>query len=81
MVKGKISSKGQITLPKRVREALGVGPGEEVTFEVREGEVVLRAHKRVPLRDLLGRFRGQAAYPGEEEERRAREAAWAQGKR
>ncbi|WP_084584800.1 AbrB/MazE/SpoVT family DNA-binding domain-containing protein [Thermus tengchongensis] len=76
MVKSKVSSKGQITLPKRVREILGVGPGEEVAFEVREGEVVLRARKRVPLEALLGRLRGLAAYPGEEEERRVREAAW-----
>ncbi|WP_038056779.1 AbrB/MazE/SpoVT family DNA-binding domain-containing protein [Thermus amyloliquefaciens] len=78
MVKSKISSKGQITLPKRVREALGVGPGDEVAFEVREGEVVLRLRKRVSLRDLLGRFRGRVAYPGEEGERKAREEAWAQ---
>ncbi|WP_038046457.1 AbrB/MazE/SpoVT family DNA-binding domain-containing protein [Thermus caliditerrae] len=67
-----------MTLPKQVREILGVGPGEEVAFEVREGEVVIRARKRVPLEALLGRFRGLAAYPGEEEERRAREAAWSQ---
>jgi AbrB family looped-hinge helix DNA binding protein len=37
----RITSKGQVTIPKTIREALGVGPGSEVGFENREGEVVL----------------------------------------
>lgn len=37
MVKSRVSSKGQITLPKAIREALGLRPGEEVVFELREG--------------------------------------------
>ena len=35
----RISSKGQITLPKAVREALGAVPGDLVSYEV-EGNVV-----------------------------------------
>ena len=30
----KITSKSQLTLPKTVREALGVGPGDSVVFHV-----------------------------------------------
>ncbi len=37
-----ITSKGQITLPKPIRQALGVGAGGKVDFELREGgEVVV----------------------------------------
>lgn len=37
-----LSSKGQVTIPKAVREALAVAPGDTVAYEVRGGEVVLR---------------------------------------
>ena len=38
----KISSKGQITIPKSVRQTLGVQAGDWVTFIVRKGVVSLR---------------------------------------
>jgi AbrB family looped-hinge helix DNA binding protein len=37
-----ISSKGQVTIPKEVREALHLKPGDRVTFESRNGQAVLR---------------------------------------
>lgn len=38
-----LTVKGQVTIPKRVREYLGLKPGSGVEFEVgSEGEVVLR---------------------------------------
>ncbi len=40
-----VTSKGQITVPKRIRDALGLTPGSEVEFELRDGQVLLR--KRV----------------------------------
>lgn len=36
-----ITSKGQITLPKSIRQALGVTTGEKVSFELRDGEVIV----------------------------------------
>jgi AbrB family looped-hinge helix DNA binding protein len=39
---GRISSKGQITVPLEVRDRLGLVPGTEVEFVVRDAEVVLR---------------------------------------
>jgi len=39
---GKIASKGQLTLPKAVREALGIEIGDEVIFRV-EGERAILA--------------------------------------
>lgn len=40
-----VTSKGQVTLPKKVRDALGIGPGAEVEFDLEEGRAVMR--KRV----------------------------------
>jgi AbrB family looped-hinge helix DNA binding protein len=36
-----VSSKGQITLPKSIREHLGVGPGSTVRYELQDGVVLL----------------------------------------
>lgn len=36
-----LSSKGQVTLPKAIRQILGVSTGEKLSFEVREGEVIV----------------------------------------
>lgn len=39
----RLTIKGQVTIPKRVREHLGIKPGSGVEFEVGpKGEVVLR---------------------------------------
>ncbi len=38
-----LTSKGQATIPKQIRDLLGVKPRGQITFEVRDGEVVLRA--------------------------------------
>lgn len=49
-----VTSKGQITIPVKVREALGLTPGARVDFyEVEPGEFVLRA-KTGSIRDLEG---------------------------
>jgi len=37
----KIGSKGQIVIPKIIRDYLGVKPGDTVILEVREGEIVI----------------------------------------
>lgn len=41
-MKSNISSKGQITVPAKVRNHLGLVPGTPVEFELRERDVVLR---------------------------------------
>ena len=38
-----LTSKSQATIPKAVRQLLGIKPGGKITFEVRDHEVVLRA--------------------------------------
>ena len=42
-----VTSKGQVTIPKRVRELLGIKPGSAVDFELTPaGDVLLRHGKR-----------------------------------
>ncbi|MEW6752968.1 MAG: AbrB/MazE/SpoVT family DNA-binding domain-containing protein [Candidatus Latescibacterota bacterium] len=42
MLTSRVSAKGQITIPKEIRDELGLGPGDLVEYRVREGEAVLR---------------------------------------
>ena len=37
-----VTSKGQVTIPKRVREALGITPGSKVEFDVAGGGARLK---------------------------------------
>lgn len=38
-----LTVKGQVTIPKRVRDALGLKPGDEVEFDLQDsGDVVVR---------------------------------------
>jgi AbrB family looped-hinge helix DNA binding protein len=61
-MKGTVSSKGQITIPAAIREALGLRPGTAVTFEPRADGALLRraAATRHPV-DLVF---GAAPLPG-----------------
>jgi len=55
----KVTSKGQVTIPKAVRDALGIKDGDEVVFRV-EGERAVLA--RTPeFLDLAGTIRVPAA--------------------
>ncbi|OGA30328.1 MAG: AbrB family transcriptional regulator [Betaproteobacteria bacterium RIFCSPLOWO2_02_FULL_65_24] len=60
-----VTVKGQVTIPKRVRDHLGIKPGSGVEFEVGpKGEVMLRkagrASKRARPRTRFAAVRGTA---------------------
>ena len=68
-----VGPKGQVVIPKALRDKLGIGPGDEVEFWEEDDRVVIT---RVRSRGLLGRFAGQALTVDLEHERaldRARE--------
>jgi AbrB family looped-hinge helix DNA binding protein len=45
-----VTSKGQVTIPKHVRDAMGIGPGAKVVFELnKDGEPVLRKCGRAKM--------------------------------
>ncbi|MBY4629648.1 AbrB family transcriptional regulator [Rhizobium sp. H4] len=48
-----LSPKGQITLPKDLRDALGLQPGDQLVFSVIDGEVVMTP-KSINFNDLAG---------------------------
>lgn len=50
-MKSTISERGQVTIPKKLRDRLGLRPGQELEFEAREG--LLIARKRAPKDDPL----------------------------
>lgn len=53
-----VTSKGQVTIPKQVRERLGIRAGSRVAFELTEGgEVVLRPVAAGRRRVLAGQTR------------------------
>ena len=51
----KITSKGQITVPREVRQALGVKPGDKIVFEQNGKEVSVRP---VRSRSVFAKYRG-----------------------
>ncbi|MDQ3781949.1 MAG: AbrB/MazE/SpoVT family DNA-binding domain-containing protein [Actinomycetota bacterium] len=47
----RVTEKGQVTIPKEVRDAAGIGAGTEVEFELADdGTVLLRKTRREPTR-------------------------------
>ncbi|MBI5639800.1 MAG: AbrB/MazE/SpoVT family DNA-binding domain-containing protein [Nitrospirae bacterium] len=57
MIVAKVTSKGQVTIPKKVRDRLGVHPGEDVGFEEKEGVVVItKAVTKSPFDKWVGKL-------------------------
>jgi len=42
MIAGRITAKAQTTIPRAVRKALGIGPGDEIAYEIEGDRVVMR---------------------------------------
>ena len=51
----KITSKGQITVPREVRHALGVKPGDKIVFEQNGKDVSVRP---VRTKSVFAKYRG-----------------------
>jgi AbrB family looped-hinge helix DNA binding protein len=54
----RVTSKGQVTIPKAIREGAGLVEGSEVEFRLEDGTVVMR---RAKLRKRPGMTRGEKA--------------------
>lgn len=57
----RVTEKGQITIPKELRDALGIGAGTEVEFERRKDVIIVRKTKHASGRGtrLAQRLRGR----------------------
>ena len=52
--RARLTSQGQITVPKAVREALGARPGDELEFVARGGDLVVEVRHRRSVLDFAG---------------------------
>lgn len=72
----KVGPKGQVVIPKDLRDEFGLEPGDEVAFSSDGGQItVIPLHDERPLR---GRFRGRglmAQLERDREQDRLRESA------
>ncbi len=71
MSRSTLTSKGQLTIPKDVRERLGMKRGDRVVFEFEEDSVRLKVEKRRSLEELRGSLPATREYPDKDAERRA----------
>ncbi|MFC4447577.1 AbrB/MazE/SpoVT family DNA-binding domain-containing protein [Halorussus aquaticus] len=62
----RVTSKGQVTIPKEVRERLGIRPGDEIEFEETDEGYVL---KKEVEEDRFEKWRGAAETDETVEER------------
>jgi len=78
----RVGAKGQVVIPKGVRDEIGIEPGDEMTFEAAGTEVRMRrvlddpARRGEAIKALRGAWKGApGATPAEllEERRRERE--------
>lgn len=67
-----LTSKGQVTVPKKIRDYLGLKPGAAVTFErLNSGEIALksaRQPKKKPRPSKFAKLRGRATVSMKTEE-------------
>jgi AbrB family looped-hinge helix DNA binding protein len=57
MKKVKVSLKGQIVIPKVIREKVGIKEGDEVIIESSEESVIILKKPKDPVKEMRGLFR------------------------
>jgi AbrB family looped-hinge helix DNA binding protein len=64
MQQAKVTFKGQITIPKVVRDALNIEEGDSVTLRVEGDHAILRPVKKKTILEFFGAFPATKPYPG-----------------
>jgi antitoxin PrlF len=73
MITAKVTSKGQVTIPKEIREKLGVHPGEDVGFEERANLLVIsKVVTKSPFDKWVGKLKHLAGQRSDDLVREAR---------
>ena len=57
----RIGERGQVTIPKDIREQFGLGPETEVEFRIIDGSIVL---KKAPRKLNLAKWKGRSKLRG-----------------
>ena len=66
MQKVKITYKGQVTIPKKIRNALAIKEGDSVIFSVEGDHAVVMPIRKKALVDFYGSLSATRPYPGQE---------------
>ncbi len=66
MQKVKITYKGQVTIPKKIRNALAIKEGDSVIFSMEGDHAVVIPIKKKVLSDFFGILPASRPYPGSE---------------
>lgn len=73
MITAKVTSKGQVTIPKEIREKLGVHPGEDVGFEERDNLLVIsKVVTKSPFDKWVGKLKNLEGQRSDDLVREAR---------
>ncbi len=60
MLTAKLTSKGQITIPKKVRDKLGIEVGDGVGFDEKDGVFYIKkSMKKSPFDKWVGKLKGR----------------------
>ena len=63
----KITTKGQVTLPKKIREELGIGFGDSIDFQIKNKIIIIKPiHTKGELVDLKGILKAKRSATNEE---------------
>ena len=67
MALARVTTKGQVTIPASIRKALNITEGDQLLFELGEGDAVqVRVVKQRPLMELYGALPATRVFPGKQ---------------
>lgn len=77
MLRSKVTSKGQTTIPMEVRKALKLRPGDRIAYDVTNGQAILR--RQPGIEAVAGILRGKFKRPmvSPKLEKQMAQLAWA----
>jgi AbrB family looped-hinge helix DNA binding protein len=64
MEKSKITFKGQVTIPKKIRNALALKEGDSLIFTIEGDHAILKPINKKSLLDFYGTLPASRPYPG-----------------
>ena len=61
---GKVTSKGQVTIPVEIRKKLGIREGDKILFIEEGNKIIIMNSTMVALKEAQEAFRGEASRVG-----------------
>ena len=67
-LKAIVAERGQVTIPKVIRDRLGIGPGAVVSFELQDNKIIVSKELTAdPIASVYGCLTGATRYASTEE--------------